>query len=165
MTDEAIEAARGALARLRAARSLVLATLNEAGEPEASYAPFVIDEAGRFIVFVSRLSSHTANLLERGSASVLLIEDEADSAQIYARRRVSYRCNVERLDRAGKEGEVVLQGLAARHGEIIEVLRGLADFELVALRPRSGQLVVGFGRAYRLGGDRLDQLEHISSGA
>jgi putative heme iron utilization protein len=161
-TEDDLARATQALADLRAqTRSVLLATVDAQGAPEASYAPFALDGAGRFIVFVSRLSAHTRNLLEDGRAAALLIEDEARSPQIYARRRVAYRCRVERLERSAAGADALLDLLAARHGEVLELLRGLGDFELLALTPESGQLVLGFGRAYRLTGEALSVPEHI----
>ncbi|MEM6400972.1 MAG: HugZ family protein, partial [Cyanobacteria bacterium P01_D01_bin.116] len=49
----------------------------------------------------------------------------------------------------------------ARFGEIIEMLRGLADFRIFKLTPDSGRFVIGFGQAYHISGDNLDKLVQI----
>jgi putative heme iron utilization protein len=46
----------------------------------------------------------------------------------------------------------------------MDVLRGLKDFHLFRLALQSGNYVAGFGKAYELCGDGLDELRHISSG-
>ena len=68
--------------------SLSLATVDESGEPYASYAPFVVDDQRRFFLFVSDLSRHTGNMRHSGRASLLLIQDEGQREQIFARQRL-----------------------------------------------------------------------------
>ncbi|MEB3313462.1 MAG: pyridoxamine 5'-phosphate oxidase family protein [Cyanobacteriota bacterium] len=70
-------------------KSLMLATVNPDGSPQASYAPYLMDADRQFYIFVSGLSAHTANLLRTGQASVLLIQDEGQSPQVFARQRLS----------------------------------------------------------------------------
>ena len=70
--------------------SVVLGTVGSDGEPQASYAPCVIDAERNIYVFVSGLSAHTQNLTSIGKASALFIEDEAKTQQMFARKRLSY---------------------------------------------------------------------------
>jgi putative heme iron utilization protein len=72
-------------------RSLLLGTLNTEEEVDLSYAPFV-DHHDSFFILTSQLSSHTANLKQRGSATVFFIEDESACDEIYARRRLRFQC-------------------------------------------------------------------------
>jgi hypothetical protein len=52
--------------------------------------------------------------------------------------------------------------MAARFGPLIQQLRSLADFHLLALAPQSGTYIVGFGRAYEL--DTVSgELRHIDA--
>jgi len=60
-------------------QSLMLSTVTPAGQPQASYTPFVTDRDRAFYIFVSGLSSHTQNLQTTCKAGILLIEDEADT--------------------------------------------------------------------------------------
>ena len=71
-------------------RSLMLATIGEQSLPRASYAPYVRDEAGNYYIYVSRLAEHTQELISNPVASVLLIEDESATKQIFARVRISH---------------------------------------------------------------------------
>ncbi len=142
-------------------KSLMLATTDDEGRPNASYAPFVRDAQGRFYILTSRLSAHTRNLLAVPRAALLLIEDESHARQVFARKRASYSCAVEALDTDDAAYVPMIERMRARHGEIVDVLTGLPDFVLFRLRPESGQFVIGFGRAYTLHGERLDRLEAI----
>jgi heme iron utilization protein len=77
-------------------KSVVLGTCSAAGDPQASYAPCVTDAERNIYIFVSGLSAHTQNLADTGKASALFIEDEAQTPQIFARKRLSYSCTASR---------------------------------------------------------------------
>lgn len=144
--------------------SLMLATVDAQGNPLASYAPYVRDTGGDFYVFVSRLAEHAANLLAQGRASVMFIESETTARQPFARKRAVFSCDAAAEERTSALGRAILDRFRARFGEVIGVLEGLADFELVRLRPHTGRFVVGFGRAYRLGGPGFTELQPIGPG-
>jgi len=151
------------LQNLRAGvQSVMLATLGDNGDPHIGYTPFVFDDRD-IIVFVSQLSKHTRDLLTNPRVSVMLIDDEQSSSQIFARTRVSYLCQAKVVDREDQAYTPALDLLESRHGKMIGVLRQLPDFVLFRLQPQSGQFVMGFGQAYRLAGENLDEFEHATS--
>lgn len=139
-------------------KTLVLATqsLTDAKkiEPLASYAPFVEDDEGNFYLFLSSLASHSANLNEHQEAhtriSILLIEDEQSTRNIFARKRLSYSCGVSIWSRTHPRWQEIINQLQIRFGKTIEVLAGLGDFNLYCLTPIDGNYVRGFGQAYEL---------------
>lgn len=143
-------------------RSVMLATADADGEPEASYAPYLRDN-GDFYLFVSGLARHTRNLLASGRAALLFIEPEEQARQIFARRRLSYRCAVSEVERADPDWPRLLAGFEDRFGPVMEMLRGLPDFRLLRLRPTGGRYVRGFGQAYELTGPQLEELAPISN--
>ena len=144
-------------------QSVALATVNEHGEPLSSYAPFARDaESGDFFVLVSDLSAHTTNLL-RGRTSLLASEDESAAAQIYARTRVGFQCDVSEIPRKDPQFSSRISALKARHGEIIDTLVQLADFRLLRLSPETGTFVRGFGQAYEID-PALTSIRHIVPG-
>lgn len=128
-------------------RSVILSTLDEKGLPHTSYAPFLWHEE-RCYIYISEAARHTAHLMERPLCSLLFIEDENEAERIFARRRVMLSCGVEEIpDERPLHGEI-LTGMEERFGAIVATLRGLQDFHLFALAPRSGEAVFGFGEAY-----------------
>lgn len=143
-------------------QTLQLATLDTNGNPAISYAPFVRDEIGNFYIFISGLASHTQDLLQHPAVAVMLIADEQDARQIFARTRVTYQCSAEVVTRDTPEATSLLDAMQARFGEVVGVLRGLGDFVLFRLKPQSGRFVMGFGQAFVLTGDALQTLEHIT---
>ena len=145
---------REALAFREQLRSVVLATVGQDGQPEASYAPYVSDE-DNILVFVSALARHTQNLLAGRGASLLFIEDERSAGNPFARKRLVLACSATPVPREHPDWNVMLDRFAARFGKLIDTLRGLGDFSLIRLTPVSGTYVRGFGQAFRLEGTRL----------
>lgn len=145
-------------------KTLQLATLDAKGEPAISYAPFVRDEQGNFCIFVSLLASHTQEMMQHPQVAIMLIADEQETRQIFARTRASYRCEVEVVVREEVIYVQLLDEMQARFGEVVGVLRGLGDFVLLRLKPVSGRFVMGFGQAFVLAGDDLQTLQAIGSG-
>lgn len=141
-------------------KSVVLATVSAAGEPQASYAPCVVDKERNIYIFVSGLSAHTQNLTATGKASALFVEDEAKTPQMFARKRLSYDCMASLLARESDHWRAIAQQFESRFGNIIEVMTGLPDFRIFQLCPQSGRFVVGFGAAYDVDPDDLNRLVH-----
>ncbi|MBC1240147.1 HugZ family protein [Nostoc sp. 2RC] len=142
--------------------SIIISTISAEGIPNASYAPFVMDDAKNIYIYVSGLTTHTKNLHANPLISVLFIEDEAKSNQIFARTRLSFDCTAILIERETDKWNQIVDQFEKRFGQIIEILRGLSDFRIFQLTPREGRFVVGFGAAYRISGDNLHQLVHIT---
>ena len=130
--------------------SLQLATVSSQGEPNASYAPFICDKAENLYIFVSGLAKHTQNLLDTKQASVLIIEDEQASRQLFARNRITYQCAASEVGKDDHAYNHLLDQMQERFGETLGLLRSLGDFRLIKLQPLSGQIVVGFAQTYPL---------------
>lgn len=142
-------------------QSVQLGTVNAEGVPDASYTPAIVDETRSFYVYVSNLSSHTQNILDQKLASLMVIEDESTAAQIFARKRVTFACQANKIERDTDRWTEVTGTFIEKFGKMFEHLMGMADFHLIELKPVKGRLVVGFGRAFDVTGDRMDTLEHI----
>ena len=156
------EIRREAAAFLGGFRTLQMATASAAGEPEASYAPFVRIGDGAFHVCVSDLAPHTGHLVTTARASVLLIEDESAASQLFARRRLVFECGAKGVERDSARWATVMDLFERRFGEVVKLIRPLADFRLFALVPRRGTFVKGFGQAFRMTGPALDALRQVN---
>ncbi len=130
-------------------KTLLLASRSADGNPAISYAPYV-RAAGIFYIFVSHLAKHTQNLLCVPLASVLFIESETAADNLFARKRLTFDCQVMEIDRGDPVFEAILSLMTEQFGNTVAVLRGLADFHLLALKPESGQLIAGFGKAFAI---------------
>ncbi len=142
-------------------QSVILGTVSTSGQPEASYSPAIIDEERNFYVYVSDLSAHTENLLSAKKASVLVIEDEKTAGQLFARKRVTFQCHAEEVERDSDAWQSLTEKMKTELGGVFGHLLGMLDFHLMRLTPESGRLVVGFGAAFDVTGARMDELEHI----
>ncbi|WP_417597132.1 HugZ family protein [Oceanospirillum sp.] len=142
-------------------KTLVLATMNNEQWPEASYAPFIEDEVGNHYIFVSELAAHTQHLVDNKKVSWMLITDEQNTRQFFARQRFTCIGHAEVIVRDAAEFEVRLEQMQERFGEIIDLLKGLGDFQLLKLIPKRASYVRGFGQAYTLSGEGLNQIEHL----
>ena len=140
-------------------RSVVLSTVSADGIPQASYAPFLSDADKNIYIYVSGLSLHTTNLKQTQRASVLFIEDEADTKEIFARRRLTYECTATVLPRDTTQWQTLIERFEQRFGNVIGLMKSLPDFQLFQLQPQTGQFVIGFGAAYRVNEDDLSLLQ------
>ncbi len=153
MSDSAFNGLQGACdALILSQHTLLLATRSSAGDAEISYAPFVRDGSS-FYIFVSELAKHTQNLLAHPQAAVMFIEPEAEANNPFARKRLTFNCRAEEIDKSDVVYERQLQAMAGKFGDIVSVLRGLPDFHLLALAPSQGLFVAGFGKAMAVDAD------------
>jgi hypothetical protein len=139
-------------------QSVVLGTQSSNGYPFSSYAPFYYDGEELYI-FISNIATHTKNIQTTPRASALFIEDESKSENIFARKRISLQCDVTSLSREDERFNTVMENFKDKFGApMITMLMGLKDFNLYALRPIYGEATFGFGEAYQIGGEKMNEL-------
>ncbi len=165
MNESNEEILRDIAALLENQLSLELATVSRAGVPCASYAPFVCGEKLRLFVFLSDLALHTANIRDNPRISAMVIEDESNSPNLFARNRLILDCKATRINRDDNDFDPWIQHYKARFGAIVDTLLQLADFNLYRLDPKQGTFVKGFGQAYRITGSSMNQISHITNPA
>lgn len=161
---ESIARGREAVAQLREFKTILLGTADRTGLPDASVAPAVIGPDGAFHVYVSALSIHTRNLVDTQKASVLVIEDEADAAQLLARRRLTFPCTASPVPRDAAEFTPIMTQLKTKFGAVMTHLETMTDFQLIRLVPARGRLVAGFGQAFDVDPIDWNQLSHVGGG-
>lgn len=144
-------------------KTLILSTLSADGFPHVSYSPFVRLEDG-YYVLISEIAEHTRNLLASPKVSFMLLEDELNCKQIYARKRLSYKANAQVITRDSNNWTTAITGLQSRFGEIIDSLSSLSDFRLFRLTPSTGRFVKGFGQAYTVEGNDDIDFVHLEQG-
>ncbi len=138
-------------------QSLILATTNSQGIPLSSTAPFIESDDRDFVLLLSDMAEHSQNLRHHEQsgtvAAVMLLEDEAQCRNIFARKRLSYECRVQIIDREQKQWQPIIEQLQQKFGKTIELLSSMGDFRLYVLSPQNGNYVKGFGQAYPLSTD------------
>lgn len=145
------------------ALTIMLSTVDKEGNPNVSYAPFVINN-GEYQVLISTIARHARNLLEVPKVSLMIIEDESKSRQIFARRRLSFDASVRVLERHSEEWEQAIAALKARQGNMIDELAKMKDFNLFCFKPQQGLFVKGFGQAFQVSSDDLVNFVHLQEG-
>ncbi|MDC8103077.1 HugZ family protein [Chryseobacterium sp. PTM-20240506] len=139
-------------------KSVILATVDAEGNSHSSYAPFVQIE-NTFYILVSFMAKHTKNLAEGRSTSVMLIEDEMATKQMYARERLTFEAKTSPIERDSESWNNAVSQLKESHGKVVDLISEMKDFILIALHPLKGSYVNGFGSAYFVD-ENLEILEH-----
>ncbi|CAK4075200.1 heme utilization protein HutZ [Vibrio sp. 16] len=144
-------------------RTLQLATVDEQSRPNVSYAPFVQNQDGYFVL-ISEIARHARNLQVNPSVSIMMIEDEESSKQLFARKRLTFDAVASVVERDSEQWQQVIKQMQQRFGEIIDGLSQLQDFVLFNMKPEQGLFVKGFGQAYQVSGDDLVDFVHLQDG-
>ena len=133
--------------------SLMIASLDEHGHPQVSSAPYALID-NHYYIFVSKLSAHTQHIQQHPHIGILIIEDETKTRNIYARARLSYQAQAAFIERDSTLFATAFEILKQRAGNTLEVLVQLPDFSMVQIKPLQGTLILGFGKAYELDGQK-----------
>lgn len=141
-------------------QTLVMASLTPEGEPHASTAPYVRIE-NNFYILISTVAQHGRNLLSCKKVSLLFAEDEFNTVQPFARKRITIEAAVSEVHRDDSLFGQAAERLKAHFDpELVSSLLGMGDFHLFRLAPIGGSIVMGFGKAYRLN-EHLEVVTHI----
>ncbi len=139
-------------------QSTVIGTVDEKGLAFSSYAPFVYANH-KFYIFISDVAKHATNLKASQKASLFFIEDESKAEQIFARKRISLQVSSSLVAREEDEFEEVMKLFKEKFSEgMMNMLLGMSDFNLYALSTDSGEATFGFGEAYAIGGENMEDL-------
>ncbi|UPQ90169.1 heme utilization protein HutZ [Vibrio sinaloensis] len=144
-------------------QTLQLATVDEQGRPNVSYAPFVQNQQGYFVL-ISEIARHARNLQVNPNVSIMMIEDEQEAKQLFARKRLTFDAVATVVPRDSEQWQQVIAQMEQRFGEIIEGLSQLQDFVLFNFKAEKGLFVKGFGQAYQVAGDDLVDFVHLQEG-
>ncbi len=125
-------------------KSVILATKTPQNEPYTSYAPFV--KIGNDIyLLISKIAQHFGNLIIHPDASIMMIEDENQTKNIFFRKRLSYLVETT-LD---VQFEKAKQAFIDTFGDFAAQLFTM-DFIMVKCVIQEGTMIVGPGQAYRI---------------
>lgn len=159
MNNEETKQLKNCMALLDTSKTLQLATVDSQGMPHISYAPFIRQDE-HFYIYVSQLADHTQYLQQIPSVSLMVIRDEAQSKNLFARERLIIEADVTPLDQMANKS--VLDTMEASLGGTVGLLRSLPDFMLFKLTAVSARYIAGFGKAFQL--DLAKKIiEHISA--
>ncbi|MEQ1517321.1 MAG: pyridoxamine 5'-phosphate oxidase family protein [Usitatibacteraceae bacterium] len=143
--------------RARTLRDLVrtqtiaaLGTLH-AGEPYVSMVPYAMhDQSADFLIHVSRLAAHTADMIASPRVSLLIVASNADTPQ--SRARATVQADAVQLTTGSPEYAAAKACYIERFPDS-EGIFELADFSIFRIAPISARVVGGFAQAFSLGAE------------
>ena len=123
------------------------------GEPYVSMVPYALSADGAgFFIHVSRLASHTKDMLASTRVSLLIVARDADSAQSQA--RITIQGDARQLANDSAEYAAAKACYLARFPNTAHIFE-LADFSMFAIRPASARVIGGFAQAFSVGTESL----------
>lgn len=139
-------------------QTAIIGTLDKNNHPFSSYAPYIYD-ANRFYVYISDIATHAKNLQKNHKASLFFVEDESKTTNLFARKRISLQCDSMKIERASERFEEVLELFAQKFdASMVNTLKKMTDFNLYEFKVTYGEATFGFGKAYFIGGEHMDEL-------
>ncbi len=136
--------------------SVVIATQTNEDKPYNSYAPFV-NYDNHYYFIISKIAKHYDNLVNHKQASIMFIEDESKTPNIFFRKRLSYAVSVE-LDISG---DLLKKAFVDRFGDMANMLFKM-DFLIVKCNIENGRFVIGPGQAYDIDSN-MKVIEQVKS--
>ncbi|GAB4206653.1 MAG: hypothetical protein Fur0019_10170 [Tibeticola sp.] len=148
---------RSLAALLSAQRVAALGTLDaqDPAQPFVSMVPFALlpDGAG-FVVHISGLAPHTANLEASPRAALMVMASEPASGPVHALARSSFDVRAETPASGSAAWQAARAAYLARFPEA-EPMTQLPDFRFVTLSATRARQVAGFGAARTVPGEEL----------
>ena len=129
-------------------------------KPEISYSPCVVDKQKNAYVLVSDLTRRTSSLVQHRPVQIMFIEPE-NIEEIYVRKRLTFDCKTTQIERLSDKWNEQADVFLKKFGDIIGIIKNLADFRMICFTPSSGIFVKGFGQAYTIEGKNLNIVTHI----
>ena len=127
--------------------TMIISSVNETNTAHTSYAPFITNEQ-KFYICISGMAKHTHNLLHNETISIMIVEDESKSANLFAKKRVTFDMQVTAIQRNSLIFNGAMTLFRDKFGNSAGIYENMQDFQLFELTPVSGRAVFGFGEAY-----------------
>lgn len=125
------------------------------------------DEEGNYYVFISTAVMHSHNMSATKKAHIMFLQDESKASHIYARQRMYFRADVDRFEENDSRADSIFKLFDEKFKERVSFFSMMKDSRIYKLIPRDGNLVLGFGSAYKIADDNktlmLNDKGHSSS--
>lgn len=143
-----------ALRALLAAQDVASLGTLHGGEPFVSMVPYALLPDGCLAVHVSRLATHTRDMLDHPGVSLMVMAPRAADGLPQELARVTFQCRAQQCMPGEPAYAAARQAYLSRFPQS-EPMFGFADFSLFVLAVRSARVVGGFAQAYSLAGEAL----------
>ena len=128
-----------------------LGTLHE-GIPFVSMVTYAVASDGSFILHVSRLATHTRDMLDHPEVSLLITESEGSGKMPQALARVTVQGRAKMLERDSQKHIDARDVYLLRFPDAAPLFE-FSDFNIVIIKPMSVRVIAGFGQAITITGD------------
>jgi heme oxygenase (biliverdin-IX-beta and delta-forming) len=128
-----------------------LGTLHE-GIPFVSMVTYAVASDGSFILHVSRLATHTRDMLDHPDVSLLITESEGSGKMPQALARVTVQGRAKMLERDSQKHIDARDVYLLRFPDAAPLFE-FSDFNIVIIKPMSARVIAGFGQAITMTGD------------
>jgi putative heme iron utilization protein len=128
-----------------------LGTLHE-GVPFVSMVPYAVASDGSFVLHVSRLATHTRDMLDHPEVSLLITESEGSGKMPQALARVTVQGRAKMLERDSQKHIDARAVYVSRFPDAAPLFE-FSDFNIVIIKPISARVIAGFGQAITITGD------------
>lgn len=143
------------LAGLVRSRSVAALGTLHAGAPFVSMVPFaLLPDGSAFVVHVSRLASHTKDMVADRRVSLLVTQPEGADVAPQALARVSVQGEAAEMEKGTQGERDCREAYLARFPEAAP-LTEFGDFSFFAIRPSQARFVAGFAQAMSVTGESL----------
>ena len=158
MNDDQRTRVRGLILEQRWA---ALATLAQDGGPSISFVAYTPDPGFTgFLIHVSRLASHTHNMLTRPAVALAISETDAGEIDPQQLARITIHGTASVI-RRGTSDYISSRERYLTKLPQSERLFGFEDFVLIRLLPREARYVGGFANAFTLTAAQLEQISDV----
>jgi len=132
-------------------RTAALGTLHQ-GVPFVSMVPYAVARDGSFILHVSRLATHTRDMLDNSEVSLLITESEASGKMPQALARVTVQGQAAMLDRDSEKHTDAREVYLSRFPDAAPLFE-FSDFNIFVIKTISARVIAGFGQAVTITGE------------
>jgi putative heme iron utilization protein len=117
------------------------------GEPFVSMVPFsLLPDGAAFVIHVSHLASHTKDMLQHSSVSLMVTASAAPDIAPQALPRVTIQANAAVCEESEPDYEGAKAAYIAKFPQAADLF-DFGDFELFLLTPHAARYIGGFARA------------------
>ena len=138
----------------------IIISVNQDDVTDLGYAPYIFYE-NYYYIFVSELSTHVKLLLKQKVGTFMIINDETNSQNIWARIRLKFSAKIEVIIRDSEEFNIICEKIRYKHGKTMNLIKQFSDFHLIKIIPSRGTFISGFGNAFNLEGQYLNVINKI----
>lgn len=97
---------------------------------------------------------HSHNMSATKKAHIMFLQDESKASHIYARERMYFKVDVDKFEENDNRADGIFQLFDKKFKEKVSFFSMMKDSRIYKLIPKDGNLVLGFGSAFKISDDK-----------